>query len=78
LNVIEHLWFRLKEATHRLHPELVILGGSVETKKERLMQAVRDGWEVVREERELIDSLINSIQKRMEAVRVALGGPTRY
>lgn len=60
LNTIEYLSFRLKEEIHRLHPELLAMGGSVNTKKAALKAAMLDGWEVVRADRELIQSLVES------------------
>jgi DDE superfamily endonuclease len=78
LNVIEHLWFRLKEVTHQLHPELMDLTSGVDTKKEALTNAIFEAWEVVREDRELIDSLVHSIQRRIDAMNQVQGGSTRY
>ena len=45
LNPIEHLWLKLKELVHRLHPELLISRRSEEHKKEALKQAIREAME---------------------------------
>jgi transposase len=78
LNTIKHLWFRLKEETHRLHLELLTMGGSVDTKKLALRQAMLDGWEVVRADRELLRKLAESRRRRLDAVRVTQRSNTRY
>jgi hypothetical protein len=70
LNTIEHLWFRLEEETHRLHPALLTMGGSIDTKNKALKQAMLEGWEVVRADRELIQTLAESRRRRLDAVRV--------
>ena len=61
LNIIEHCWFKLKENTHSLHPELLTMSGSDDTKKAALKQAMYDGRQPIRNDRAFIWKLVESI-----------------
>jgi hypothetical protein len=58
LNIIEHLWYRLKERTHDLHPKLLTMEGSDETKKETLKAAIQHAWQEVREEKAFVNHMV--------------------
>jgi hypothetical protein len=78
LNIIDHLWYRLKERTHDPHPELLTMEGSDETKKEALKAAIQHAWQEVREERAFVNHMVAKYRDRLEAVRLAEGKNTKY
>ena len=71
LNPIEHVWAELKKLVHKLHPELYSLTGSEDVIKEKIKSAVYEAWEQLSDE--FLYSLVDSIQKQVEAVRLARG-----
>ena len=80
LNPIEHFWMRLKEAVHRLHPELISMQGGREKLIAAMRQAVRDAMAEI-EAIGLYDlpaKCIESMPRRFEALRLAEGEPTKY
>ena len=40
LNLIEHLWFYLKELVYKIYPELLLMEGGAEPRKAALKQAI--------------------------------------
>lgn len=75
LNPIEHLWSILKYRLTKYHPELEGMGQSKED-KEAFSKATETEWNTIPQP--LIDSLIMSMPKRLQAVRKAQGWHTRY
>ena len=47
LNPIEHFWLKLKELLYKLHPELLDMGGGVETRKAALVEAIHKTMAVI-------------------------------
>ena len=80
LNAIEHLWAKVKELVHELHPELKEAAGSHETKKKVLKQAIREAFGVIegRQPWDYSGKLIGSMPRRIKAVIEAKGWYTKY
>ena len=83
LNVIEHLWPKLKEVLFELHSELKTMKGSRETKKLALKQAIREAFDVLLANEheapwDLPAKLVHSMPARVQAVRRANGWQTKY
>ena len=80
LNLIKHFWLKLKELLYRLHPELKTMGGGVEARKDKLVEAIHatmaenNGWD----QRDLPAKLIASMPKRLAAVKLVQGKQTKY
>ena len=80
LNPIEHFWLMFKQLLHKLHPELMDMGGGVERRKDVLVEAIHHimaeicGWD----EWDLPAKLIESMPRRLAAVRLVQGKQTRY
>jgi transposase len=75
LNPIEHMWWALKKMVHKLHPELVTMGNSAGD-WEALHNALREAW--LKIPNSLIRHLIESMPRRLAAVRKAKGWQTKY
>ena len=75
LNPIEHLWYRLKELLYSRHPELLEIGKG-EKAHISITTALIEVWREVG--RELMDSLIGSMETRVNAVLQAKGWYTRF
>lgn len=80
LNVIEHLWWPLKAKVYELYPELATIGGGVATKKHALKRAIRAAFEALTSnpEWDLPRILVDSMQRRIQAVIYAQGQNTKY
>jgi transposase len=75
LNPIENLWKLLKEAIQRNHPDLDTAPKSNES-LQRLAEAAVEAWEAL--EDRLLESLVESMRRRLEAVIRARGWYTKY
>jgi transposase len=75
LNPIENLWKLLKEAIQRNHLDLDTAPKSNES-LQRLAEAAVEAWEAL--EDRLLESLVESIRRRLEAVIRARGWYTKY
>ena len=75
LNPIEHLWWALKKLVHKLHPELITMGNS-ESDWDALKAAIVEAWQKI--PNSLIKRLVESMPRRLEAVRKAKGWQTKY
>ena len=75
LNPIEHLWLALKRKILELHPELEQMGQSKED-LERLIKACKEAWLAI--DQGLMRRLIDSMDRRLEAVKKAHGWQTKY
>jgi hypothetical protein len=75
LNPIEHLWLALKRKILELHPELEQMGQSMED-LERLIEACKEAWMAL--DQGLMRRLIDSMERRLKAVRKADGWQTKY
>ncbi|ETS77575.1 hypothetical protein PFICI_11449 [Pestalotiopsis fici W106-1] len=75
LNPIENLWFCLKERICKKDPELSTLSANFES-KERLITVAEDIWEDI--EQDLINRVILSMPRRINAIINARGWYTRY
>ncbi len=80
LNAIEHLWLRLKETVHRLHPELAEMGLPGDVRMQLFRDAIREAFEELQsiEDWDLPERLARSMPRRLEAVRRAHGAQTKY
>jgi transposase len=75
LNPIEPVWRLLKLKIFELYPELGDMGRS-QKDWEQSKRAIAHAWDVL--DQSVIDGLIRSVPKRIEAVRIAQGYYTRY
>ena len=80
LNPIEHLWAALKALVTRLHPELKDMPGGKEKHKMALKAALRHAFEVLQADNieGLTAQLVESMPRRLQAVRKARGYQTTY
>ena len=80
LNTIKYFWLKLKKLLYKLYPELKIMGGGVEARKDTLIEviyviiAIINEWE----EWDLPVKLIVSMPRRLVAVRLVKGKQTKY
>lgn len=65
----------MKELLYEVHPELHTLSNN-EVDKALLAQWLDDAWWAV--EQDLIDTLVDSVPRRLRAVRQARGWYTKY
>jgi len=75
LNPIKHLWPRLKELIYELRPDL----DSITNKQEQqrvLIEVLPQAW--LRIDRKIIDGVLDSMPKRLQAVIDAGGWQTKY
>lgn len=75
LNPIENVWKLLKEGIHKLHPDLGTLPKNQDSLF-RLINAAIEVWEELPEE--VLQRLVMSMRRRMQAVIDADGWYTRY
>jgi transposase len=75
LNPIEHVWWHLKNKVLELHPELELMGGGEEV-KEALENALIEAWEAI--DVSIIETCLNSMCRRRDAVLKAKGWHTKY
>ena len=47
LNPIEHLWFRLKKLVYQVNPDIEKVGGSADTVREALYEALERAWTMI-------------------------------
>ena len=74
LNPIENLWKMLKVKIIKLHPELVTMKDNNAT-KEHLIVCAQEAWDLL--EDELLNTLAEGMQKRVDAVKRANGWYTK-
>jgi len=75
MNPIEHVWKKLKEVIHQRHPELIDMGKS-EADLLALSAAIIDAWDAIPQT--WLNNLIDSMPRRVEAVRKKKGWHTKY
>ena len=75
INPIKHVWKKLKEVLHQRYPELIEMGKS-ETDLLALRTAIIDAWEAISQT--WLDHLIDSMPRRVEAIRKKKGWHTKY
>jgi transposase len=75
LNPIEHVWAWMKQWINQQYPHLKDLGES-QAAYDELARVIIEAWEAIPQEK--IDSLIKSMDNRVNAVLRAKGWHTRY
>jgi transposase len=75
MNPIKHVWKKLKELIHQQHPELINIGQSEEDLY-KLSRAIINTWDSIPQT--WIDNLIDSMPRRIEALRRVKGWHTKY
>ncbi|KAL8386574.1 hypothetical protein RB599_010757 [Gaeumannomyces hyphopodioides] len=75
MNPIEHVWKKMKETLRRDAPDLHKLGSS-EADQARFEAALKSAWDAVPQA--FIDGLIDSVPRRVAALRAAGGWYTKY
>ena len=75
MNLIEYVWKKLKEVIHQRHPELIDMGKS-EADLLALSAAIIDAWDAIPQT--WLNNLIDSMPRRVEAVRKKKGWHTKY
>ena len=76
LNPIEHLWFCLKKLVYEVNPDIEKVTGGVEKVKEALSKALEEAWRLI--EADLLEKLVRSMPKRINAVITSEGWYTKY
>ena len=76
LNPIEHLWFRLKQLVYQVNPQIEQVKGDIDTVRDALWDALEQAWHLIEED--ILDQLVDSMQRRVEAVIKAEGWYTKY
>ena len=76
LNPIEHLWFRLKKLVYQVRPDIDSVTGSEDTVREELWKALEEAWTLIN--KELMQELIGSMERRVQACIAAEGWYTKY
>lgn len=74
LNPIENLWFLLKEAIYKQHPELLAMRG--DGVLEALIAAAQEAWNGLADR--ILEKLSNMMVYRVQAVLEAEGWYTKY
>jgi hypothetical protein len=75
LNPIEHIWAALKRSLNKNHPDLFTLKKN-ELYVARCKEYMRLAWEGL--DQRLIDRLVESMPRRLAAVKKARGWYTKY
>jgi transposase len=75
LNVIEHAWWALKRELYRMHPDIEDWGQSIEV-IQRINIALQQAWRNLPQS--LFQELIDSMPRRLKAIRKARGWQTKY
>ena len=75
LNAIEHVWKQMKEILHKEYGHLINLNNN-EHDYAIAEAAIQDAWDKVPQL--LIDNLVDSMPRRLLAVRRACGWYTKY
>ena len=75
MNPIEHVWAKLKELVHEMHPELMHMGKSEEDQL-ALSRAIIEAWEAIPQS--YIDKLIEGMERRVQTLKTAKGWHTKY
>ena len=80
LNLIEHLWFKIKKFMHKKHFELTTMQRSKDTRKNALKQTIRETFNEITSDNEweLPTILLASMFKCLAAVKLVQGKQTRY
>ena len=76
LNPIEHLWRWLKERCYQLEPDLKHMQGSKEEIMDKLYATLERAWHDIPES--MLESLVRSMPRRVNAVIKAKGWYTKY
>jgi transposase len=76
MNPIEHLWAHLKLEPHRRFPDTVNLKGAPQTIKASLRPRLASVWHQI--QAEVLQDLVNSMPRRVEALLKAKGWYTEY
>jgi transposase len=75
MNPIENLWHWLKDQMHKRYPELATLPERLQS-IDRLVEIAEELWESIPEE--MINNLIDSMPRKVEALFQAQGWYTKY
>ena len=80
LNPIKHFWLKLKESIFEMHPELLTMGRGAEARRNALVEAIHEAMAVFNGEAQwdFLAILIESMPRRLAAVRLAGGRQTNY
>jgi len=76
MNPIEHIWAHIKRELHRRFPDTASLSGAAETIRVTLRQRVLEVWWDIG--RDLLDSLVESMPRRVAALLHAHGWYTEF
>ena len=66
LNLIEHLWFRLKELIYEIRPDIETVSEGEDTVRAVLLKALQEAWSRIT--REYMNTLIRSMNSKVNAV----------
>jgi transposase len=76
LNPIEHIWWHLKKQVYKMFPDVALDTSDSEYARQRLESCLQAAWDTL--DKEIFDSLYESMPRRIEACIAANGWHTRY
>ena len=76
LNPIEHLWYRLKQLVYQVNPHIEQVKGNADTVRDALWDTLEQAWHLIEED--ILDDLVGSMQRRVQAVIKIEGWYTKY
>lgn len=76
LNPIEHLWFRLKQLVYEVRPDIEQVHGGVDAIQDALGDALERAWQLI--DKDLLDDLVRSMERRVSAIIAAKGWYSKY
>jgi DDE superfamily endonuclease len=75
LNVIEHVWAKMKQRIHDNYPQLKEMGDS-QAAYDKLARVIVEAWEAIPQDH--IDGQIKSMKNRVNGVLVVEGWHNKY
>ena len=76
MNLIEHLWKHLKQELHQQYPDTFNLRGSLNVVRTKLKERLTEIWWKIGEG--ILDTLVESMPRRVQALIAAKGWYTKY
>jgi hypothetical protein len=76
LNLIKHIWKRLKEWVYDHYPEFLNMTGKRDNFKIAMVDALKEAWNAIEED--FLDKLVRSMKRMVKTVYDAEGWYTKY
>lgn len=75
MNPIEHVWWHLKKLVYQVRPDIDSITNK-DRQKEALIEALPRAWKLI--PRRIVEEVVNSMPRRIEALIAAQGWHTKY